>query len=166
MFTTYIRPAPAESVPFWFGTRLVSRDDLTAKSKELAKYIFGDGTSQFVSFNLIGGGAVSKADPESTGLNPQWRRDALLSWQFITGWAVNSTAEEVKQLQKNVTNIVQEFGKVTGLEDAAYFNEADPLEPQWKKSFFGSHYDRLLEIKQKVDPKGLFTCNRCVGSDQ
>ena len=39
------------------------------------------------------------------------------------------------------------------------------LEPQWKKVFFGSHYDRLLSIKHKVDPQNLFTCNRCVGSD-
>ncbi|EUC60507.1 FAD-binding domain protein [Rhizoctonia solani AG-3 Rhs1AP] len=166
MYTTHIHAAPAEVVPFWFGTRLVSRNDLAAKSKDLAKYIFGDGASQIVSFNLIGGGAVSEADPESTGLNPQWRRDALLSWQFITAWSVNSSAEEINQLQANVTKVVQEFGKVTGLEDAAYFNEADPHEPQWKKSFFGSHYDRLLEIKKKIDPTGLFMCNRCVGSDQ
>ncbi|CAE7130684.1 unnamed protein product [Rhizoctonia solani] len=40
------------------------------------------------------------------------------------------------------------------------------LEPQWKKAFFGSHYDRLLKTKQQIDPKGLFTCNRCIGSDQ
>ncbi|CAE6533406.1 unnamed protein product [Rhizoctonia solani] len=166
MFTTYITAAPAEVQPFWFGTRLVSRNDLATKSKDLVKYIFGDGVSQIVSFNLIGGGAVSKADPESTGLNPQWRRDALLSWQFITAWAINATTEEISHLQANVTNVVQEFDKLTGLESAAYFNEADPLEPQWKKSFFGSHYDRLLEIKRQVDPKGLFTCNRCVGSDQ
>ncbi|CAE6399460.1 unnamed protein product [Rhizoctonia solani] len=166
MYATHIQAAPAEVVPFWFGTRLVSRNDLAAKSKDLVKYIFGDRASQIVSFNLIGGGAVSEVDPESTGLNPQWRRDALLSWQFITAWSVNSSAEEIKQLQANVTKVVQEFGKVTGLEDAAYFNEADPHEPQWKKSFFGSHYDRLLEIKQKIDPAGLFMCNRCVGSDQ
>ncbi|KAJ1305349.1 hypothetical protein OPQ81_000364 [Rhizoctonia solani] len=165
MFTTYIPAAPAESQPFWFGTRLVSRNDLATKSKELTKYIFGDGFNQIASFNLIGGGAVSKADPESTGLNPQWRRDALLSWQFITAWAVNASTEEIQQLQANVTKVTQAFGKVTELEDAAYFNEADPLEPEWKRSFFGSHYGRLLEIKQQIDPKGLFTCNRCVGSD-
>ncbi|KAH7338101.1 hypothetical protein B0J17DRAFT_706531 [Rhizoctonia solani] len=142
MFTTYITAAPAEVQPFWFGTRLVSRNDLAAKSKELVKYIFGDGVNQIVSFNLIGGGA------------------------FITAWAVNATSEEIRRLQANVTNVVQEFDKLTGLGSAAYFNEADPLEPQWRKSFFGSHYDRLLEIKQQVDPKGLFTCNRCVGWDQ
>ncbi|CAE6461869.1 unnamed protein product [Rhizoctonia solani] len=166
MFTTYIRAAPAEIQPFWFGTRLVSRNDLATKSKEFAKYIFGDGASQIVSFSLVGGGAVSQADPESTGLNPQWRRDALMSWQFITAWAVNASSEEIHRLQANVTKVVQEFGKVAGLEDAAYFNGADPFEPEWKKSFFGSHYDRLLEIKQQIDPKGLFTCNRCVGPDQ
>ncbi|KAG8759818.1 hypothetical protein FRC11_001331 [Ceratobasidium sp. 423] len=164
MFISYIGEAGAGG-PFWFGTRLVSRNDFVTKSKELAQYIFGDRASQGASFNLIGGGAVSKADPESTGLNPQWRRDALMSWQFGTAWDITASDEEIHRLQANVTKVVQEFGKVAGLEDAAYFNEADPYEPEWKKSFFGSHYDRLLEIKKQVDPKGLFTCNRCVGSD-
>ncbi|CAE6367063.1 unnamed protein product [Rhizoctonia solani] len=164
MFNTYIRD---ESIgaPIWFGTRLVSRDTFSRNSKELVKYIWGDGKRLGASFSIIGGGAISKFDPESTGLNPQWRKDAIVSWTFGGGWAANASAEEIEQIKTDTTRIVQRFGKVAGLDDAAYFNEADPLEPQWKKSFFGSHYDRLLKIKQDVDPKGLFTCNRCVGSD-
>ncbi|CAE6443500.1 unnamed protein product [Rhizoctonia solani] len=115
MFSTYIGNGCAEAAPFWFGTRLVSRNDLATKSEELVEFIFGDGTSQAVSFNLIGGGAISKVDPESTGLNPQWRRDALLSWRVITAWTVNSSAEEIKQLQSNVTK-APDLGKITDLE--------------------------------------------------
>ena len=33
-------------------------------------------------------------------------------------------------------------------------------ESQW-----GANYPRLLEIKQKVDPAGLFVCHHCVGSE-
>ncbi|KAG8706369.1 hypothetical protein FRC11_008296 [Ceratobasidium sp. 423] len=109
---------------------------------------------------------IQDQNPESTGLNPQWRKDALVSWTFGGSWASNASAEEIEAVKGHTTQIVQKFGKVAGLDDAAYFNEADPLEPQWKKSFFGAHYDRLLKIKQQIDPKGLFTCNRCVGSDQ
>lgn len=148
------------AVPTWIGTRLVSRKALTTHSGELAKYVFGDGKSIGSSINIIGGGAVSKADPESTGLNPQWRNDALMSWTFGGGWSDDTPESQIEAIKTSTTKLTQKFGKIAGLEDAAYFNEADPQEPQWKKSFFGSHYDRLLSIKREVDPKGIFTCNR------
>jgi FAD/FMN-containing dehydrogenase len=31
--------------------------------------------------------------------------------------------------------------------------------------FWGEKYDRLLGIKKRVDPTGVFVCNRCVGGD-
>ncbi|QRW23165.1 FAD-binding domain protein [Rhizoctonia solani] len=164
MFNNYIQD-PSIGVPIWFGTRLVSREAFAKNSKELLKYIWGDGKRLGANFNIIGGGAVSRVDPELTSLNPQWRKDAIVNWIFGGGWAANASAEEIEQIKSDTTQIVQRFSEVAGLDDAAYFNEADPLEPQWKKSFFGSHYDRLLKIKQGVDPKGLFRCNRCVGSD-
>ncbi|QRW18486.1 FAD-binding domain protein [Rhizoctonia solani] len=164
MFNTYIEDGSI-GAPIWFGTRLVSREAFATNSTELVKYIWGDGKYLGASFNIIGGGVISKTDPESTGLNPQWRKDAIVSWTFGGSWPANASTEQIEQIKADTTRIVQRFGKVAGLDDAAYFNEADPLEPQWKKSFFGSHYDRLLKIKREVDPKGLFTCNRCVGSD-
>ncbi|CAE6529064.1 unnamed protein product [Rhizoctonia solani] len=164
MYTNYTPEAEARST-FWIGTRLVSRGAFASNSQELAKYITGMGRTFWASFNLVGGGAVSEADPESTGINPQWRKDALMSWEFSGSWPLSASNQEIEQIKANTTQIVQEFGKIAGLDDAAYFNEADPLEPQWEKAFFGTHYDRLLEIKRQVDPKGLFTCNRCVGSD-
>lgn len=46
-----------------------------------------------------------------------------------------------------------------------YVNEADYFEPDWQHSFWGEHYERLLQIKRKYDPKNLFTCHHCVGSE-
>ncbi|KAG8765345.1 hypothetical protein FRC12_007544 [Ceratobasidium sp. 428] len=113
----------------------------------------------------IGGGAVNDVDTQSTGLNPQWRKDALVSWTFGTGWTDDTPPEVIAELKNAVTNLTQGLSKIAGLKDAGYFNEADPNEPNWKRAWFGSHYDRLLEIKKDVDPKGLFSCNRCVGSN-
>ncbi|KAK4183273.1 hypothetical protein QBC35DRAFT_526198 [Podospora australis] len=48
----------------------------------------------------------------------------------------------------------------------AYFNEAGRLEPNWQGSFFGAeNYARLLKIKKKVDPWGLFWAALTVGSE-
>jgi hypothetical protein len=45
----------------------------------------------------------------------------------------------------------------------AYINEANPFHPNWKADFFGSKYDKLLEINKEWDPEGIFWCKPCVG---
>jgi len=45
----------------------------------------------------------------------------------------------------------------------AYVNEADPTEPNWEQTFWGSNYPRLLRLKNKWDPDGVFWCKPCVG---
>jgi FAD/FMN-containing dehydrogenase len=48
---------------------------------------------------------------------------------------------------------------------AAYGNESDYFEQDWKRVFYGDHYDRLLAIKRKYDPGNLFRVHHGVGSD-
>jgi FAD/FMN-containing dehydrogenase len=46
-----------------------------------------------------------------------------------------------------------------------YSNESDYHEPGWQEAFWGSHYPRLLAIKKKYDPLGLFRTHHSVGSE-
>ena len=46
-----------------------------------------------------------------------------------------------------------------------YSNEADYHEPNWQEAFWGSNYPRLLAIKRKYDPEGLFHTHHSVGSE-
>ncbi|KAK3393324.1 hypothetical protein B0H63DRAFT_443578 [Podospora didyma] len=48
----------------------------------------------------------------------------------------------------------------------SYLSEGDVLEPNWQQSFFGVNYPRLLEIKNKFDPWGLFWAPSTVGSEK
>jgi len=65
---------------------------------------------------------------------------------------------------KKVTAAMEVFRR--GIPDAgSYANEADYFEPNWQQSFWGEHYGRLLQIKRRVDPDGLFQCHHCVGSE-
>ena len=48
---------------------------------------------------------------------------------------------------------------------AGYWNEADWFEEDWQSVFWGDNYPRLLAVKRAVDPKGLFVCHHCVGSE-
>lgn len=51
-------------------------------------------------------------------------------------------------------------------DSGAYINEADPTEPNWQTTFWGSNYPRLLELKNYWDPNGVFWCIPCVGHGQ
>ena len=46
-----------------------------------------------------------------------------------------------------------------------YSNEADYHEPNWQEAFWGSNYPRLLAIKRKYDPQGIFRTHHSVGSE-
>jgi hypothetical protein len=50
-------------------------------------------------------------------------------------------------------------------DGGTYANEADPSTPNWQHAFWGANYARLLSIKQKADPSGVFYCRLCVGSE-
>lgn len=47
----------------------------------------------------------------------------------------------------------------------AYVNEADPTEPNWKDTFYGENYPRLLALKKQWDPHGVFWYKNAVGSE-
>ena len=44
--------------------------------------------------------------------------------------------------------------------------QASLYEKDFKKTFFGSHYNKLKAIKDTYDPQGLFIVASGVGSDQ
>jgi FAD/FMN-containing dehydrogenase len=46
-----------------------------------------------------------------------------------------------------------------------YFAESDFFEPQWQTAYWGPNYPRLLSIKKKYDPAGLFFVHHGVGSE-
>jgi FAD/FMN-containing dehydrogenase len=47
----------------------------------------------------------------------------------------------------------------------SYVWETDYAEPHWQEAFWGENYKRLLAIKTKYDPDGLFFLHHGVGSE-
>jgi FAD/FMN-containing dehydrogenase len=47
---------------------------------------------------------------------------------------------------------------------ASYFNETDYFEADWQTAFWGDHYGRLLRVKERYDPGGLFFVHHGVGT--
>ena len=69
---------------------------------------------------------MSEVNPESVGLNPRWRNDALVSWSYGASWTDSTPDSQIEDIKKSNTEFGQKLGKIAGLDDAAYFNEADP----------------------------------------
>src|SRR5579884_736245 len=47
----------------------------------------------------------------------------------------------------------------------SYFAESNYFAPDWQRAYWGDNYPRLLDIKRKYDPDGLFFAYHGVGSE-
>jgi FAD/FMN-containing dehydrogenase len=47
----------------------------------------------------------------------------------------------------------------------AYVSESDFFQQRWQDAYWGANYPKLLKIKQRYDPDGLFTVRHGVGSE-
>jgi FAD/FMN-containing dehydrogenase len=50
-------------------------------------------------------------------------------------------------------------------DTGAYVNECDYFQLDWQKAFWGPNYPRLLAIKRRYDPDGLFFVHHGVGTE-
>jgi hypothetical protein len=63
---------------------------------------------------------VANADPDSTGLNPAWRK-ALIHVVWGTGWDEGTSTSEIKQLRAALSESLKNLTHLVG--SSAYFNE-------------------------------------------
>jgi FAD/FMN-containing dehydrogenase len=48
----------------------------------------------------------------------------------------------------------------------SYVSESNFFNPFWKSAFWGNHLDRLVRIKERYDPHGLFFVHHGIGSER
>jgi hypothetical protein len=49
-------------------------------------------------------------------------------------------------------------------DPGSYLSESDYFEADWQRAFWGDNHARLLEVKRRYDPEGLFRVHHGVGS--
>ena len=69
--------------------------------------------------------------------------------------------------RRNAATIKQSADVLRALVPGAgsYVSEAGFDDPDWQKHSFGENYPRLLAVKRRYDPEGLFTTHHGVGSE-
>jgi len=63
-----------------------------------------------------------------------------------------------------VARSMAELRKVAPMP-GSYVSESNFFDPKWQQSYWGSNYPRLLAVKAKYDPEGLFFVHNGVGSE-
>lgn len=101
-------------------------------------------------------GGPSGAD---TGVNTAWRSSL---WEVVidSAWANEMSQANRNFLAKQTSqsaNVLRKYGTGT------YFSESDVLEPDWQTAFFGSNYQRLVNIKKTYDPNNVFVVYKGIG---
>ncbi|RDX57545.1 FAD-binding domain-containing protein [Lentinus brumalis] len=143
------------------GSWLLPRDVLDEDHEHVAKVLL---ENPGLSYELIAGGAVSKVDPSSTGLNPAWRK-AVVHAVFGITWPDGASAEEIQQLRGSLESRLTRV-RALAPDSGAYLNEASLFEPDARHAFFGGHYEKLRAVKRKYDPTDLFLVTEGVGADE
>ena len=102
--------------------------------------------------------------PGRTGaVNPAWR-ETVLHLAFITTQGTAFTARQATDEESRINSFLKPLRDITP-GAGSYMNEGDPGEPDWQQSFYGSNYQRLLGIKKRRDPWGVFWAQTTVGSE-
>ncbi|KAJ7512638.1 FAD-binding domain-containing protein [Mycena galericulata] len=146
------------------GTRLIPAANFaTATGRaELVDALLQTLAHVTFDLTLIATTPYNVPDDGSTSVTEAWR---TAIWHTVAegGWDGAAPLANETAAYTGISNAIDYLRAIT--PDAAYQNEADVHEPNHEVSFWGTHYPRLLEIKQKYDPDSLLMCWHCVGYD-
>jgi hypothetical protein len=149
------------------GSRLFPRSNWKDKSTldstfDAWKQSSENGLS-LISFNIAP--TLARGGNPDNAVNPAWRETVLHSIQS-TSWPLNASVAEIKSARDSFTiGDMQRWRDVTP-GSGSYLGESDRMEPNFQQSFYGAeNYERLLALKQEIDPWEVFWAATAVGSE-
>ena len=131
------RPSPARAVAdlvAWFGSP--SRR-VAGQIREL----------EFVPW----GGAFARVAPQATAFPHRGARFLLRHTVQVGARASDQARWTARQWVTGSWAILRPYGS-----GGAYVNYPDPELPAWTRAYYGPNLERLIEVKAKYDPTGLF----------
>lgn len=123
------------------------------------QYSYSRGGAGFAQ--LYATGPDNFPDNGKTSVNPVWRNSL---WEIVTGqfWTTATISNGLSPIQDMVSAMIEPLKALTP-GGGCYLNEGDWAEKNWQETFFGVQYEKLLAVKKRYDPTGLFNCWKCVG---
>jgi hypothetical protein len=161
-YDKYFGPLPLGNIQVGiaqYGTRLIPRS-VVSNITETWKTVVEKG----VTWIGVGTDVKSFGSQQTTSVHPAWRKAIVhatltLPWNFTAPWSEAFAVQE--KMTKEIIPLVEAATPGSG----SYVNEADFRQPNFQDTFWGSNYGKLLSIKKKWDPSGLFYATVGVGSE-
>ncbi|KAF2204088.1 FAD binding domain-containing protein [Delitschia confertaspora ATCC 74209] len=172
------RPPPATGTPYPGGnnvgnTRLASRlftysnfntsASLDALSTTLRTFVESGGYT-FHGINYNPSPVRAGYPVPNNSILPAYRDAVMHSEAFESQTFLKPVPDQIKDYRR-FQKYVQQFRDLAP-HSGSYMNEGDAQEPQWRDAFWGANYGRLLDIKNTVDPYGVFYVPSGVGSER
>ncbi|KAK0186374.1 hypothetical protein F5146DRAFT_1124186 [Armillaria mellea] len=118
---------------------------------------------------LVAGGRNRKISENAyidSAIHPAWQT-AKTHIILTNSWDDSTSLSNISAIQNTFKDSqLPILEQIAGSPGAAYCNEADSLEEDFKTMFFGPNYPRLENIKKRYDPMDMFIVAAGVGSDR
>ncbi|KAL4956091.1 hypothetical protein BDW69DRAFT_203695 [Aspergillus filifer] len=107
---------------------------------------------------------VANVEHPDNAVLPAWR-EAIATCNIVTYWDWDISEAEMWEKKNLLVDTL-----IPGLEEATpgsgtYLNEIDAgWKGDWITELYGENYDRLLDIKNKYDPRHVFYARTAIGS--
>jgi hypothetical protein len=147
----------------------------TGSRESLAEALFAASRHWTVSLHFNKGlaGCPWATDEEirNTAINPRAFKAfalAILSADSPASYAGETVKNpDLSYANEELRKIEQAMGQLKRVapQGGSYVSESDFFEPNWQESFWGANYEKLLRVKKKYDPQGLFFVRHGVGSE-
>jgi hypothetical protein len=106
--------------------------------------------------------APGKKQNVDNAVSSAWRNAQSFFIASSPVFAVDASAEFIGEANRVLNeDILQPWSNIApaSIGGGSYLNEATVDEPNWKENFYGEQYSRLVSIKKKCDPHGVFLFN-------
>lgn len=123
----------------------------------------------YMTVGMSGGpGVINTPEHRFGALHSAWKTAYL--HLFVGGASASPSADvtpsaalsnAAEWIEDNKESLWREWAPDSG----AYMNEGNPYNTEFKHDFYGSNYERLMQIKQKYDPSESLFVLSGVGSD-
>ncbi len=155
----------------WLPARLLDPDQRAGLADALMAASRHRPVEMHFQKGLAGGASEAIAAARETPMNPAVAEAFMLAiigsegppaYPGIAGHEPNS--EQARRDGVQVGRAIADLRKIAP-GAGAYVAESSWFQPDWQRAYWGSNYERLLAVKRRYDPEGLFSVRHSVGSE-
>jgi FAD/FMN-containing dehydrogenase len=156
----------------WLPASLLEREQQEGFSAALFAASRHWSVTLHVNKGLAGAAAEAIAATKNTATNPVMLDAFALLISAAHGApaypGIRGHEPDLASARHQVGAIRRAVGEIERLVSrrGSYLAESDFFETAWQQAFWGSNYPRLLAVKDKYDPDGLFIVHHGVGSER